>query len=51
MVLWGSSDPRALLQYVPRASWVEIPDTGHHLELESPEIVAAALRRFLDART
>jgi pimeloyl-ACP methyl ester carboxylesterase len=54
MVLWASadrgharSDPKALLDYVPGARWVEIPDTGHHLELENPEAVTKAIREFL----
>jgi pimeloyl-ACP methyl ester carboxylesterase len=54
MILWASadrghaqSDPKALLDYVPDAKWVEIPGTGHHLELENPEAVTKAIRDFL----
>jgi pimeloyl-ACP methyl ester carboxylesterase len=54
LVLWASadrghanSDPRALLAYAPHANWIEIPDTGHHLELENPEAVTGAIRTFL----
>lgn len=54
LVLWASadrgharSDPKALLEYAPHATWREIPETGHHLELENPEAVSAAIREFL----
>ncbi len=54
LVLWANrdrmhrdSDPRGLLRYAPQARWEEIPYTGHHLELENPEAVTAAIRRFL----
>lgn len=54
LVLWADadrghahSDPRALLDYVPQAQWRRIEDTGHHLELENPEAVCAAISEFL----
>jgi pimeloyl-ACP methyl ester carboxylesterase len=53
LVLWASadrghvhSDPKALLDYAPHGEWLEIADTGHHLELENPEAIASAIRRF-----
>jgi pimeloyl-ACP methyl ester carboxylesterase len=56
MILWASadrgharSDPKALRDYVPHAKWLEIPDTGHHLELENPEAVTRAIRDFITA--
>jgi pimeloyl-ACP methyl ester carboxylesterase len=54
LVLWASadrghaqSDPKGLLEYAPHATWREIPETGHHLELENPEAVSTAIREFL----
>ena len=55
LVLWGTadrahvdSDAKALLDYAPQASWLELADTGHHLELENPAAASAAIRTFLD---
>jgi pimeloyl-ACP methyl ester carboxylesterase len=42
------SDPKALLDYAPNAQWIQIADTGHHLDLERPEKVARAIRDFLE---
>lgn len=54
LVLWANkdwmhrnSDPQGLLRYTPQAHWEEIPYTGHHLDLENPQAVTAAIRRFL----
>jgi pimeloyl-ACP methyl ester carboxylesterase len=56
LILWASADrghakanPKALRAYAPHASWVEVPDTGHHLDLENPEAVTDAIRRFMDS--
>ena len=53
VVVWANadfghagSDPKALLDYAPHASWIELSDTGHHLDLENPEAIAAILRDF-----
>jgi pimeloyl-ACP methyl ester carboxylesterase len=53
LILWANADqghaqsnPKALLEYAPHARWIEIPDTGHHLDLENPEAVAKAIREF-----
>jgi pimeloyl-ACP methyl ester carboxylesterase len=53
LVLWATadrghvgSDPKALLEYVPHAKWIAIPETGHHLELENPEAVVRAIREL-----
>jgi pimeloyl-ACP methyl ester carboxylesterase len=50
LILWASadmshqhSDSRGLLRYAPRAHWQEIPDTGHHLEVENAKAVASAI--------
>lgn len=41
------SDKRGLLRYVPHATFVEVPETGHFLELENAEAVCGAIGRFL----
>ncbi len=40
----GASD---LVEQIPNASLVEIPDAGHHVHLDQPERVVAAIERFL----
>ncbi len=57
LVLWATgdrshvaSDRRGLLAYVPQARWEEVPETGHHLDIENPAAVTGAIRRFLAGR-
>jgi len=54
LILWATgdrshktSDSHGLTAYAPNAAWQEIPDTGHHLDLENPEAVTGAIKRFL----
>ncbi len=56
LILWATgdrshrlSDSHGLMAYAPNAVWQDIPDTGHHLELENPEGVTKAIKRFLIA--
>jgi pimeloyl-ACP methyl ester carboxylesterase len=56
LILWATADrghakanPKALRAYAPHAVWVEVPDTGHHLDLENPEAVTHAIRRFMNS--
>ncbi len=56
LILWATgdrshqkSDSHGLIAYAPNAVWQEIPDTGHHLDLENPEAVTGAIKRFLSA--
>jgi pimeloyl-ACP methyl ester carboxylesterase len=42
-----ASDKRGLLQHVPHARFVEIANTGHHLDLENPEAVCFQIERFV----
>ncbi len=56
LILWATgdrshrqSDSHGLMAYAPNAVWQEIPDTGHHLDLENPAAVTGAIRRFLAA--
>jgi pimeloyl-ACP methyl ester carboxylesterase len=55
LILWATGDrshktsnSRGLMAYAPNARLQEIAETGHHLELENPEAVTGAIRRFLD---
>lgn len=57
LILWATgdrshhmSDSHGLLAYAPDAVWQEIPDTGHHLDLENPGVVTEAIKRFLAQR-
>lgn len=54
-VIWGASDRivtpaygRAYTGLIPGAAFAEIPEAGHHPELEQPEAFAAIVARFLD---
>jgi pimeloyl-ACP methyl ester carboxylesterase len=54
LILWATgdrshktSDSHGLMAYAPNATWQEVPDTGHHLELENPEVIAGAIKQFL----
>jgi pimeloyl-ACP methyl ester carboxylesterase len=38
---------RDIARQLPQAEFVEIPDAGHMAPLEKPELVNAAIRRFL----
>jgi pimeloyl-ACP methyl ester carboxylesterase len=42
-----ASDKRGLLEYVPHATFVEIANTGHHLELENPGEVCPLIEEFV----
>lgn len=47
-------DPRTAsraARAIPHARLVLLPDSGHVSQMEHPEVVAAAVRRFLDAAT
>ncbi len=39
------------LAALPRARWIPVPEAGHHLHLEAPERVAAAVREVLEEET
>jgi pimeloyl-ACP methyl ester carboxylesterase len=44
-----ASDKRGLLEYVPHATFAEIAETGHHLELENPAEVCLLIEEFVNA--
>ena len=58
LVLWANadqshqtSDSRGLLHYAPQADWQELPNTGHHLEIENAPAVTDAIKTWLRQRT
>ena len=54
LVVWGGADrthrrtdKRSILEYVPRADWVDFAAAGHFPDLEQPERFRDELRHFL----
>jgi non-heme chloroperoxidase len=54
LILWGSkddfapqSDQDAIKKYLPKATWIEIPDVGHSTQWEVPEKTANYILKFL----
>ncbi len=57
LLIGGSSDPtapaaslQALASRLADAETVEIPDAGHAMQLDQPQLVSAALERFFETR-
>ncbi len=55
-LLWGADDPvanvtmgRALAELLPRARYQEVAGVGHFMPFEAPEVIAAAMRSFVDS--
>ncbi len=55
-IIWASGDPvaieamaDALAARIPRAVYTKVPDVGHFLPVEAPEIVAGQVRSFVSA--
>ena len=53
-ILWGAEDPwiplkrgKALCALIPQATMKTLPDTGHLLQLEKPDLVAKIITDFL----
>jgi pimeloyl-ACP methyl ester carboxylesterase len=46
--LLTSEGAAALISELPRARFVEIPAAGHHVQIERPAEVVAAMEAFLD---
>lgn len=56
LILWGENDPwipvakgRQLHAAIPGSQFQAIPNAGHLLPFEAPDVVAAAMRQFLAA--
>lgn len=54
LILWGAkdemapqSDQDAIKKYLPKATWIEIPDVGHCTQWEAPEKTANYILKFL----
>ena len=57
LLIGGSSDPtappaslQALASRLARAETVELPDAGHAMQLDQPQLVSATLEQFFEAR-
>lgn len=57
LVIWGTQDvlvplerARAPVELIPGAQWVAVEGAGHLVNLEAPEVVNAALDRFLSEK-
>jgi len=57
LLVGGSSDPtappaslQALASRLADAETVELPDAGHAMQLDQPQLVSASLERFFETR-
>lgn len=56
LIIWGLDDPRPKLgaeiaAAIPGAELREIPDAGHHVNLDAPEQTSASILEFLQRQT
>lgn len=54
LILWGTkdemspqSDQDAIKKYLPKATWISIPDVGHATQWEAPKETANYIQKFL----